>query len=215
MRRDLIHKEVEKHAPTLLPAFRWSYNTHSTLFVGDQKLLSKSGVRQGDPLSPLLFSLGYSKLLAVLARRLEDNGVQTPMPLAAYLDDTYAMVAGNQVNRTLRVITETFSQHEAETGLRLNHQKTWTCDPGTFQSSGVALLGSHIGAGTLSFLAKKVKTWEEKLMKLVTLKVQDAYILLKQALLSELTHLQRTLAVGTEEWSDADRLLSQAIAVCI
>ena len=211
IRRDWIHEEVRRHAPALLPAYRWSYSSHSLLFVGDQKLLSKSGVRQGDPLSPLLFSLGYSKLLAVLARRMEDNGVQTPMPLAAYLDDTYAMVAEDQVDRTLRVINETFSQYEVESGLRLNQQKTWVCEPEKFRSTGVALLGSHIGAGTTTFLAEKLKVWEEKLTKLDSLKVQDGYILLKQAILPELMHLQRTLRVDTEAWKEADRLLTQAI----
>jgi hypothetical protein len=60
LRRDRILDPVAQRCPTLLPMAPWAYKRHSHLLVHEfprTVVSSQSGVRQGDPLGPLLFAL--------------------------------------------------------------------------------------------------------------------------------------------------------------
>ena len=78
MKRSFIWAGVRDRAPELLNTFKWSYSDHSTLVLPDgSELLSKSGVRQGDPLGPVFFSLGYSQVVTKFNERFESVGMLT------------------------------------------------------------------------------------------------------------------------------------------
>ena len=76
--------EIAKWFPKLGRWVQYTYGSHSFLFSGtDNILYSSTGVQQGDPLGPLLFSLVLQVLLEGLR---EDMGQLTPI-IVAYLDD--------------------------------------------------------------------------------------------------------------------------------
>ena len=64
IRRDIILSQVKEHTPSIYKMIWQSYSSQSYLYFGDKDLLySMEGVQQGDPLGPLLFSLGIRQLM--------------------------------------------------------------------------------------------------------------------------------------------------------
>ena len=76
--RSALAAGLLEHAPALFRAGKWAYNKPSQLIVlGEDResvvILSSNGVRQGDPLGPLFFSIGARNVLANLAAELGDK----------------------------------------------------------------------------------------------------------------------------------------------
>ena len=63
IRRDTFLGIVRDQFPEVYPFVWQCYNSPSTLFFGDSMLKSATGVQQGDPLGPGLFSLAIHALL--------------------------------------------------------------------------------------------------------------------------------------------------------
>ena len=64
MRRDAILHKVKESLPQIFPFVFQAYAQPTDLFFGKESLLSKENVQQGDPLSPLLFSLAIQDLIS-------------------------------------------------------------------------------------------------------------------------------------------------------
>ena len=81
---------VANHAPDLYRMAKWLYNSASTLVTkserGLETISSSQGVRQGDPLGPLLFSVAIRDTIRELHSnlRLRLNG---DVSIISYLDD--------------------------------------------------------------------------------------------------------------------------------
>ena len=85
--RQAILRQIQRTVPSLLPWARWS---QSLLFCRDQVLRSKSGVHQGSPLGPLMFSLALHDVITKLGRMvfyLDDGTVYGSLAL---LDEVVA-----------------------------------------------------------------------------------------------------------------------------
>ena len=205
MKRSFIIDAVESRAPGLANCFKWAYGRESSLFVdGEPKLLSKSGVKQGDPLAPLYFSLGYSKIVQKIELELENEGILREMPVLSYLDDTYLFTHQSQSDRALRVVKRVFREFESRSGLQLKEEKTWQTSPSEFRSNGVKLLGSAIGAKSEDFLVEQAAAFGSVCDKLSKLKAQDSLLLLRQCAIPKVTHWMRTMLAGQNVWERFD-----------
>jgi hypothetical protein len=80
--RESIKLEVERNLPYLLPYYQWAYQAASPLEYGSYLLTkSREGVRQGDPLGPVFFAIGFHGILQQLSQEFQD------VSISAYLDD--------------------------------------------------------------------------------------------------------------------------------
>jgi hypothetical protein len=98
--------------------------------VPGEVIQCKRGVRQGDPLSPLLFVLAADLLQSILNKAKDQNLIKLPIPLTGstdfpiiqYADDTLiVMEACSRQLWTLKALLHSFGE---STGLRVNYAKS-------------------------------------------------------------------------------------------
>ena len=186
MYRKVIATATKRFAPALYRLAKWAYNDKSDLVVSTHAVLESSqGVRQGDPLGPLLFSLGLRLCLPELSLFLGPN-----RRIVCYLDDIYVLSTDDRALFDL----ETFFSTRTDT-LTLNMRKCKTVSLDDIRSNGFELLGSMIGSSDARrvFLNRKI---DAELVKLATLKPlphHHAHLLLSSCFQQDLRHLQRSL----------------------
>ena len=90
----------------------------------------RHGVRQGDPLSPLLFVLATDLLQCIINKGYRNSLFELPIPsyeldqypIIQYADDTLLVIKASQKELfTLKGLLESFAQ---STGLRVNYNKS-------------------------------------------------------------------------------------------
>ena len=202
--RRLIDVGVLQHLPALYKAARWAYATPSDLILPcpSQEILSSSeGVRQGDPLSSLLFSLGVRPLLSALIDFLGPD-----YTVLAYLDDWIIL---SKHGDAMEKVAEFLKSYDCP--LQLNTDKCRECSFDDISQNGFELLGTCLGPETArrSFLDRLVSTEERRLQRLAILDHQTALLLLRFCLQQDLRHLQRSLA--SDDLLDVWRRLDAAI----
>ena len=157
-------------ARALLPFVRLSYGRPSSYTwcddAGEQRTVTQAeGGEQGDPLMPLLFSIGIQGVLEEVATHLVD-GEQ----LCAFLDDVYLLCEPTRVEPLFKVLEESMLRIA---GIQLHQGKTRAWNPAgvvpdniaeigeaVWQPEGITVLGIPIG--TTQYTASKM---EERIAK--------------------------------------------------
>ena len=109
LRRDRLLEVIKSELPELYPFIWQAYSSSSTLFFGDILIQFASGVQQGDPLGPALFSLSIHSLASSLSSKVN----------IWYLDDGTIGGSTEEVVRDFNTILQSSSSF----GLELNESK--------------------------------------------------------------------------------------------
>ena len=121
----------------ILPFARLFYGTPSTCLWEDemgntQEIPQGEGGEQGDPLMPMLFSLGEHPAFEAIRRRLLDDE-----KLLAYLDDVTVMCQPDRVSAVIAIMAEELARHAH---ISIHHGKTQVWNRG-----GIAPEGGEVG----------------------------------------------------------------------
>jgi hypothetical protein len=185
--RVTMAKAVRKYNKPMYKTFKWAYDKPSIILVrgGEEshKLLSKQGVRQGDPLGPY----GFSLAIRPVVEKLEET---TDARMLFYLDD---LTATCPTRGSYDAIAEELQKWRGQ-GLDLNLDKSEFVPLNQIQSVGIDLLGSHVGSrsSTRDFLKKRIAGLKEHVEALNGLPIQHAFCLLRLSTSREIAHLART-----------------------
>ena len=207
--RRSLYASVKKYSPHLLAPFMWAYGEHGFLVTGDgYRVRSESGVRQGDPIGPLLFSLHYRSILEKLYSRINQMNLSTKLPVSAYLDDTYIHVDGGRENEAMEMITQVFNE-AADTGALLKEEKTVILKPN--DPGAIKILGMQIGNGAEVAIEEEINAWKDRVRKASTVRTQDFYLLLRYNLLPSLTFLLRLHKLSERMRKDLDNFVTDIV----
>eukprot|EP00731_Ephydatia_muelleri_P011027 Em0005g1613a len=101
--RHALLSECSTHFPELLPWVSWCYSRHPVLWHTLGNLTSQSGVQQGDPLGPLLFSLVLNVVVKAIATHPECSDLSYHV---WYLDDGALAGPSSHVRKALSLLIE-------------------------------------------------------------------------------------------------------------
>ena len=159
-------------ARSLLPFVRLSYGQPSQYTWQDESgqdrtVVQAEGGEQGDPLMPLLFSIGIQGALEEVAATLE-RGEQ----LCAFLDDVYLLCRPDRVTTLFTLLRDVL---ERRAGVQLHQGKTkvWnksgrppedvrTLGRDAWQPAGIRVLGTPIGTAQFVTEAMEARIAEER-----------------------------------------------------
>lgn len=209
--RSCIYFAIRKHCPELLAYFGWAYGSATPLLFNDgfQACSSGTGVRQGDPLGPLFFSLGLQPVLEEVSARFKPAGVT----IMAYMDDINLAGPRSQCLAAFALLKAKL----AHIGLRVNTQKTVMFDASlrsaqpeeafspsaglVVRTDGIKLLGNPCGGAFEahmhaedSWLARKVEKATDVLSLLPDLPAAIALSIGRACVNARMSYLTRTMS---------------------
>jgi hypothetical protein len=124
--------------------------------IPGKSFLCKRGVRQGDPLSPLLFVQGADLLQTLVNLAFNSGLLSLPIPVGndypiiQYADDTIIVLPAD--SDQLTVFKGLLDQYAAFTGLKVDYQKSSMIPINLSQEEAIALAqGFNCQLGSMSF----------------------------------------------------------------
>jgi hypothetical protein len=155
---------LRRHGPELFQTAAFVYSQPTSIVVVDSvdvyRISSASGFRQGDPLSPLLFSLSIRQTLEDLQRTLEGH---SDFLLLSHLDDIAILSNDPDTTRIVQDFLDSFSSP-----LFLNLSKSITTSFDDIRANGIEVLGTAVGSTEFkrTLLQKKIEEQENVINQL-------------------------------------------------
>ena len=185
--RDIFLQRVKEKIPSLFNLFLQAYSNPSHLFYRDKIISSETGLQQGDPGGPALFSLGIDHIV---------NGIKSEVNLW-YLDDSNIADSPQVVLKDLQFIITELNK----IGLTLNSSKCELICMNLEESESVInkfenilpnlkvtsienlmILGAPVSAhGVRVEIQSKLNALERMISKLDLIDPHQAFILLKNS----------------------------------
>lgn len=216
--RQVIFDECNKNFPELIPYLKVCYGQHPFLFHHMGILSSSTGVQQGDPLGPFLFSVALHKLVLRISER-----VPSLLLHAWYLDDGIFCGSSEDVLVVLKMIEDSASW----LGLTINYRK---CElfslsslkdfPNDIPTSGCPhfeVLGAPIGNEEfcISYIQKRIQKANQLLKVLPKLEDPQVALLLLRSCGSfcKLAHIARNTpsSVAMDSLGEFDACIRQCL----
>ena len=208
IRRQAVVDAVAARAPALLPFTQWAYAHHSRLWVvgappDAPPVSSQTGVRQGDPAGPLLFSLALQGPLEQVSRDFPQ------VHAVAYADDCYLQGPAEAVVAAFADFCDTIRP----LGLTVVPGKSFAYSEDLAASARVAaelevehaaegFVAAGTPIGTDAYVARHLQDLldaaegELQTLKGLPLPAQDRLILLRWSFHPRVAHLPRTIPAG-------------------
>ena len=194
--REAMAKQVKEKLPQLYRVVKFLYGTPSQLLALDDtgrlhQIESSQGVRQGDPLGPLLFSITISPLLKSLE--------QFSNRQLGYLDDLVLFTNSGMKQTIVNHLksADVFDRFN----LRVNITKTQEFNTESLHHTPMKILGSYVGGTTnsqtnptaVNFVRKAATRLQDRLDLLDPLTIQERLLLLRLCFFPVLGYLIRTM----------------------
>ena len=198
--RQRMLEAVAKRAPQLVKYALWMYQHASHLWLADHPtaILSRSGVRQGDPCGPLFFSLTLQDVLEMVQE------AHPQVRTLAYLDDTFLQGPVQSVVSAYRDL----KRFSAEIDLTLRDDKCGAYSPTLEKAQKLSheigcilhkdgMMAAGCPVGSRAFAQQQAHALADKVVRLVDtimelpLPSQDKLLLLRKSLQVKLAHLAR------------------------
>ena len=189
VRKILVWKGLERYLPQALPLFKSLYGNSCELRNGFGELLCQNftGVRQGDPLSLLLFCIALIDIFKQVRFEVQRISGNCNSATSGYADDLFASVPLAKMKETDEAVTKVF----VDAGFRITVK--WAVKGDTLNTK---VLGNPLGSdlNVAIALADKMEKWRRSIKYFHKLRPLSAYKLLSFCVNAQPQYLARVMA---------------------
>jgi len=201
--RAAIATEISTHLPELRAYVEWAYGRAAPLYVGTEHVVSAtSGVRQGDPLGPLLFAMALQPVL----REVTES--EQRVDIVAYLDDVTLIGQREEVRAAMDRLTQLASR----VGLHVNVTKSKLFEK---QSAELVVVGTPVGTGDFvdRHLAETLRQQAAVLEQIALFDVKHALTMVKASVSTRPMFYARVCLpdTGTDQFAAFDGKIDETL----